>query len=353
MNDGWIYQDQVLPRDVGQTLVNYYAQRYRHSSQADWQQRIESGQIWVDGAIAPPETLLKPGQRLAYRRPPWQEPPVPLTFEVLYDDGDVIAIAKPAGLPMLPGGGFVQHTLLWQVQQRYPAEDSDHRPYPVHRLGRGTSGLTLWGRSPAARAYLTQQFRRNTAQPVSSPAEQSAAAPLRKTYRALVGAWQLPDTFTLTQPIGKLPHPTLGYVYGATATGRPAHSEGRVLWRKGKDDIAPGGTTDCTLLEVTILTGRPHQIRIHLAAAGYPLLGDPLYLPGGIPRQPADSATRDTASQAAAPCSESPPESPGVLPMPGDCGYWLHAHRLWFCHPIGTPMMLEASPPLLLREEWE
>ncbi len=343
MNDGWIYQDQVLPRDAGQTLVEYYAQRYRHSSQADWHHRIESGQIWVDGAIAPPDVLLKPGQRLAYHRPPWQEPPVPLTFEVLYDDGEVMAIAKPAGLPMLPGGGFVQHTLLWQVQQRYPADDSSHCPYPVHRLGRGTSGLTLWGRSPAARAHLTQQFRRNTAQPVAASAGQSAASPLRKTYRALVGAWHLPDTFTLTQPIGKLPHPTLGYVYGATATGRPAYSEGRVLWRNAATD----SPAERTLLEVTILTGRPHQIRIHLAAAGHPLWGDPLYLPGGIPRQRAESVTTDAASQGGAQCSESP----SALPMPGDCGYWLHAHRLWFCHPTGTLMMLEAPPPLLLREE--
>ena len=78
--------------------------------------------------------------------------------------------------------------------------------------------------------------------------------------------------------------------------------------------------SDATLLEVTILTGRPHQIRIHLATVGYPLLGDPLYVPGGQPR--ADGRA-----------------------IPSDCGYWLHAQRLSFIHPAGEPMVLTCEPP--------
>jgi 23S rRNA pseudouridine1911/1915/1917 synthase len=77
----------------------------------------------------------------------------------------------------------------------------------------------------------------------------------------------------ISNPIGKIPHSVLGYVYGATPEGKIARSDCRVLERH----------RNCILVEVTILTGRPHQIRIHLAAAGYPLLGDPLYVAGGIP----------------------------------------------------------------------
>ena len=115
--------------------------------------------------------------------------------------------------------------------------------------------------------------------------------------------------------IGKVDHPVLGYVDAATATGLSAYSEGCVLWR----------SAESTLVEVTIRTGRPHQIRIHLAAAGYPLLGDPLYGVGGLPQR-----------------WELRPD--GTIPVPGDVGYWLHAHRLVLPHPR-TQTKLEFVAP--------
>lgn len=304
MNQGWIYQDQINRVGAGQTVLEFYAQRYRHSSQAEWQERIAAGQVLLDDKPTTADTLLQPGQRLTYHRPPWEEPEVPLSFETLYEDPDLLVVAKPAGLPVLPGGGFLEHTLLWQLQQRYPHET----PLPVHRLGRGTSGLMVMARSPLARASLSQQMRTNTLG--------KGDRPIHKTYRALVGSSHLADHFTITQPIGKIPHPVLGYVYGATAEGLSAYSECHVYRR----------TSTTTLLEVTILTGRPHQIRIHLAAVGYPLTGDPFYAAGGIPRLPTNSAEK--------------------LPVPGDCGYHLHAHQLSFIHPTGRhPMSFQCPPP--------
>ncbi len=298
MNNGWIYHDQVKRSEAGLTVLEYYTQRYRHSSREEWQDRIAAEQIWLNGQVATADQRLQTGQNLAYHRPPWEEPEVPLAFEVLYEDPDLLIIAKPSGLPVLPGGGFVEHTLLWQLQQHYPQET----PLPIHRLGRGTSGLMVMARSPQARANLSQQMRDGN---------------IHKTYRALVGPGTMPDCFTITQPIGKLPHPILGYVYGAAPDGRSAHSECQVL-RRG---------AETTLLAVTILTGRPHQIRIHLASAGYPLIGDPLYDVGGVPRLQAAIAT-------------------GKLPVPGDCGYHLHAHHLVFRHPsTGNSMSLTCPAP--------
>jgi 23S rRNA pseudouridine1911/1915/1917 synthase len=96
--------------------------------------------------------------------------------------------------------------------------------------------------------------------------------------------------------------------------GKPSVSHVRRL-------AARGGQA---LVEVSIPTGRPHQIRIHLAAAGHPLVGDPLYAPGGVPR-----------------------EKPG---LPGEGGFWLHSHRLRLPHPVtGRPLELECPPPPLLR----
>lgn len=301
MNQGWIYQDQIGTKGNGQTVLDYYCQRYRHSSKLEWTSRILSGQILLDDAPTTPSTLLKAGQWLAYHRPPWQEPEVPLFFEILHEDVDLLVVNKPSGLPVMPGGGFLEHTLLWQLKQRYPQET----PTPIHRLGRGTSGLLLLARTPLARAHLSQQMR-------ESSSKSNRDRLLRKTYLAIVGSGPIPDQFSIETPIGKIPHSTLGYLYAATPNGKFAYSEGRVLQRNATQ----------TLVEVTIFTGRPHQIRIHLAAIGFPLIDDPLYGVGGIPLQQAQIA------------------------VPGDCGYFLHAHHLTFIHPrTETSIKVECEVP--------
>ncbi len=289
-NNGWIYRDIVHKDQPPTTVLDYYTHHYRHSDCATWQTRIESGQILLNGQPTQPDTPLLPGQHLSYHRPPWQEPPVPLDFTTLYEDEVLLVVNKPSGLPVLPGGNFLQHTLLWQLRQRYPTAA------PIHRLGRGTSGIMLIAKTKAARAHLSQQMRQRR---------------LGKTYRTLIGAaHDLPNQFTITHPIGKLPYPQLGHIYGANPEGLEAYSDCSVIRRR----------PDATLLDINILTGRPHQIRIHLATAGYPLLGDPLYIVGG---------------QA----------DPTGTAIPSDCGYWLHAHRLSFIHPAGEPMQLTCEPP--------
>lgn len=295
INQGWTYQEKVNSQGAGQTLLDYYCQNYQHSSREEWQNRILAGQILINHQIASPETILKKGQQLTYQRSPWEEPDVPLDFVTLYEDTDLMIITKPSGLPVLPGGGFLQNTLLYQLQQRYPQET----PVPIHRLGRGTSGLMLIARSSLAKSKLSQQMRDRQ---------------ITKIYRALIGPSELPTEFTINQAIGKIPHPILGYIYGATPTGKFAQSDCRVLERSSTK----------TLLDISILTGRPHQIRIHLAAIGYPLLGDPLYDVGSI----AKIIRIDSK-----------------ISVPSDCGYWLHAHQLGFIHPATSEYLSFICPP--------
>ena len=291
MNQGWIYQETVKAIDAGQTILDYYTKKYRHSNREQWQARIESGRVLLNRAVAATETMVRRGDSLEYHRQPWVEPQVPLEFEILYADANLLVVNKPAGLPVIPGGGFLEHTLLHQLKNHYPQDT----PTPIHRLGRGTSGILLLGRSPLAKSSLAAQIRRSTIGQNSSE--------FSKVYRVLVRGNVKSDRLIIKQPIGKITHPRLGYIYGAVDRGKHARSEAKVIRRY----------QDYTLLEVKILTGRPHQIRIHMASAGHPLLGDPLYVAGGT----------------FAPISERQQ----TIPVPGDCGYFLHSYRLSFIHP--------------------
>jgi len=307
LNQGWIYREQVRSSAVGQTVLKYYSTRYRHSSEQEWRAKIESGQVFLDDKRVLTETILQLGQNLAYHRPPWQEPIAPLDFEIIYEDSDLLAIAKPAGLPVLPGGGFLENTLVWQVKKLYP----QNPPAPIHRLGRGTSGLLLLAKTALAKSSLCRQIRTSTTNKAINEDER-----IQKIYLAKVDQVVSRDRFTITNPIGKIPHPYLGYIYGATPTGKFSHSECQVLQRN----------SDSTIIQVKILTGRPHQIRIHLAAAGFPLTGDPLYGVGGIPKVIQNN-----------------------IVLPGDCGYHLHAHRLTFTHPRKNERVnLICTPPVSL-----
>lgn len=315
-NQGWTYQEQVSTVDQGKTILDYYTSKYRHSTPTEWQARINSGQILLNNSPANVETVLQGGETLTYHRSPWIEREVPLQFEIIYEDSDLLVINKPSGLPVIPGGGFLVHTLLWQLKIHYPQDT----PVPIHRLGRGTSGLLLLGRSPLAKSELGRQIRHSTIR--------QNRTQISKVYQVLVQGNSISDRLTITQPIGKISHPLLGYVYGATPGGKDALSHCQVIRRYANH----------TLLEVTIFTGRPHQIRIHLAAVGYPLLGDPLYIKGGTFAPIASSKLNSSQS------NQTP------IAVPGDCGYFLHAHRLSFIHPRSLERLTFASP---LPQDWQ
>lgn len=294
LNGGFRYRERA---DAGATpcsVLDYLTDRYRHSSGAQWRHRLEQGRIEIDGTVATAASTLHPGQVLVWNRPPWREPTVPLSFAVLHEDPDLLAVAKPSGLPTVPAGGFLQHTLLARVRHRYPDAA------PAHRLGRGTSGIVLFARSARTRAGLAAAWR---------------AQRIEKVYRALVDGAARPDRFSVDTPIGPVPHSRLGSVHAAREDGKPSLSHVRVIERRD----------DSSLVEVTIESGRPHQIRIHLAAAGFPLCGDPFYGAGGLPRRSGHA-------------------------LPGDTGYALHASRLRFRHPAdGRLMTVECHPPAALR----
>jgi 23S rRNA pseudouridine1911/1915/1917 synthase len=290
LNRGYAYTTIIGRKDHGQTLLSHLASLYPHSTTEVWQQNLNNGEVTLNGEPASGSELLTAGQTLVWNRPPWIEPDAPQHFEVLLDDPSLLAVNKPSGLPTLPGGGFMENTLLRLVQKHSPHAN------PVHRLGRGTSGIVLFAKTPQAAAQLTANW--NTLK-------------IQKIYRALAQNVAAQDAYEILTPIGLVPHPRIGSVWAANPSGKPSKSLARVVAR----------STSSTTFEVSLYSGRPHQIRIHLASIGHPLVGDPLYASGGQPLE----------------------NLPG---LPGDGGYLLHAQFLKFEHPLsGEHIQLEAALP--------
>lgn len=299
-NAGWVYVDVVDRVAAGATALAYYAARYPHSSAATWGGRLRDGQLRRGDEVLTAASILCAGDRLEYRRPPWTEPPAPRAFAMIWDDGDLLAVVKPAGLQVLPAGLFLENTLVHAVRERVAGA-----PAPAHRLDRGTSGIVLFARTRRGRCGL--------AAALSAPGA-------RKLYHALVQGAVATAPFAVEVPIGPVPYPGLGQAFAARSDGRSARSRVRLLERR------PAAAA--SLVEVELATGRPHQIRIHLAAVGHPLVGDPFYERGGWPRPP----------------------SPARPVRPGDGGYHLHAVQVAFRHPAtGAAIALYAHPPEPLR----
>jgi 23S rRNA pseudouridine1911/1915/1917 synthase len=290
LNRGYAYTTIIGSKEHGRTLLSHLASVYPHSSTEVWHKNLNNGEVTVDGVTANGSESLIAGQTLVWNRPPWTEPDAPQHFEILFEDAHLLAINKPSGLPTLPGGGFMENTLLRLVQKQTPTAN------PVHRLGRATSGIVLFAKTPQAAAKLTADW--NTCR-------------VQKVYRALTQGIAEQDAYEILTPIGLVPHPLIGSVWAASPGGKPSKSVAKVITRQA-------GTTT---FEVSLHSGRPHQIRIHLASIGHPLLGDPLYGPAGQPLE----------------------HLPG---LPGDGGYLLHAQFLKFHHPIkGEQIELEAPLP--------
>ncbi len=290
LNGGYAYTTIISSKYHGQTLLSHLASLYPHSSAQAWQQKLSNGEVTLDGVTATGSESVALGQALVWNRPPWVEPDAPLHFDVLFEDAHLLAVDKPSGLPTLPGGGFMENTLLRLVQRRSPGAN------PVHRLGRATSGIVLFAKTPQAASNLFANW--NTPK-------------IQKIYRALAQGVAERDAYEILTPIGLVPHPLIGSVWAASPSGKPSKSVAKVISR---------GTSDTTF-EVSLHSGRPHQIRIHLASIGHPLVGDPLY---GFTGQPLENL-------------------PG---LPGDGGYFLHAQYLRLQHPItGEPINLESPLP--------
>ena len=292
LNEGYRYRCVLGSDSATCTTLSYLSAHFTHSTEAEWQGRLASGEVLLNGVVATGHESLRAGEVLIWNRPGWVEMETPQQYSLVYEDGQLLAVNKPSGLPTIPGAGYYLNTLLSLVRRDFP------EACPLHRLGRATSGLVLFARNVMTASAVSRSWDK-----------------VEKQYQALGSRVASEDGYDIRSPIGKQSHPRLGNVYAANPDGKPARSVARTLDRR----------SDTTVFEVDLHTGRPHQIRIHLAFLGHPLEGDPLYAVGGQPKL----------------------DQPG---LPGDSGYWLHAKRLRLQHPFsGKEFTLEAPLPSILE----
>ncbi len=288
---------QAPPTEAGVRLDRFLHARLPEHSRARIQEWIRLGRVQVNGAPARPSYRLKGGERIVVQPaapPPLKAAPEPIPIEVLYEDEDLVAVNKPAGMIVHAGAGRRSGTLVNALLHRYgklSEVGGEERPGIVHRLDRYTSGVLLVARHDAAHRHLAAQF---------------AARRIEKTYLALVHGKVKTDHGVIDSPIARDPVRRVR-MSARLGRGRTALTEYRVLRRFGA----------FTYLEIHLHTGRTHQIRTHLAAIGHPVVGDRLY---GAPRQ-----------------------IEGFPPLER---YLLHAYRIRFTHPgTARPMTVEAPLP--------
>jgi 23S rRNA pseudouridine1911/1915/1917 synthase len=246
---------EIVSDADGVRLDKYVADKTSDLSRVRVNELIGSGVIKVNGRIEKPSYKVNPGDRIEAEIPP--SPPTGLAaedipLEVIYEDKDLAVINKPAGLTTHPAPGHPNGTLLNALLARYPelAQGEGDRPGIVHRLDKETSGLMVAARSRKAQAALSEQFKERQ---------------VTKGYLVLVQGRVEPKTGIIEAAIGR--HPLNRKKMAVTEAGREAKSQYNVIqYYKGY-----------TLLEVRIFTGRTHQIRVHLAAIGFPVVGDATY----------------------------------------------------------------------------
>ena len=291
-----------IPADVaGQRFDQILPGMFQGYSRAHLAGEVKSGRIRLDGREVPPRTRVRGGEEVEWNRveaPILGDRPQSMDLDVVFEDADLLVIDKPAGLVVHPGAGNRDGTLLNALLSHDPKLAQLPRAGIVHRLDKDTSGLLVVARTLPAQTALVATL---------------AARDVHRRYAAIVNGVPVAGG-TVDAPLDR--HPTDRLRRAVREGGRPAVTHYRVREKFRAH----------ALLQCELESGRTHQIRVHMAHAGWPLVGDPLYgrglrLPRGATPALAD-ALRGFKRQA------------------------LHAEHLAFAHPVtGEVLAFRAEPP--------
>ncbi len=307
--------------DKGARLDRFLAQKLPQLSRTRLKALILAGEVTTSGGtIKDPEYRVKPGESVEVRVPPLRAArpkaeKIPL--DVIHEDKDVIVIDKPAGLVVHPApgnaAGTLVNALIAHCGKSLSGIGGEKRPGIVHRLDKETSGLLVVAKNDRAHRSLAAQF-----------ADHGKSGGLQRRYLALVWGVPSPLQGTIDKPIGRDPRSRVKMSVRTGGRRAVTHYKVRKIF-KGKD-----GKPVASLLECELETGRTHQIRVHLAKIGHPLLGDETYGKGFQSR-----------------ASRLSPAAREALKVLGRQA--LHAYLLGFMHPAsGKGLRFESNPPKTL-----
>jgi 23S rRNA pseudouridine1911/1915/1917 synthase len=322
----------VPPEAARQRLDHFIATQLEGVSRSRVQLLLEQGDVFVNGAQAKPSLKLRGGEQILITGEPHPAPlratPQDIPLEVVYEDEYLAVINKPAGMMVHAGAGETEdarnsNTLVNALLFRFNALSSsggELRPGIVHRLDKETSGLIVVAKNDAAHAKLADLF---------------SSRQISKTYIALVHGRVGREKGSITAAVSRDPVRRTRMTTKPSENSRTAISHYEVTQRF---DTRFG---KFTLVRIRIETGRTHQIRVHMASLGHPVVGDTLYgAPGLLSVQGSPQAVTSRAARRK--------DEPERLKLGRN---FLHAARLVFTHPFtAKPLELEAPLPPELTE---
>ena len=289
------------------------------------QRHIDEGNVTVNGRTVKRKHHVQPGDVIDVYLPttrPEEIPAEPIPIDVIYEDDDMLALNKQAGIIVHPARGNWSGTLVnglayyfqknWRDPRELPSSGEVFRPGIVHRLDRDTTGVMLVAKTETALWRLGKQFEFRK---------------ISKTYTAIVHGSMPLDEDVIDMPIGK--HSGIGDKYAVHHDTGRAHpvmtKEAVTRYRVLRRMRAGVRNTEFTLVELFPKTGRTHQLRVHLSTIGYPIVGDKMY--GGGPLYRSQLEGRNQVAEGPVICRQA-----------------LHAHKIEFNHPRSDERMSLTAP---------
>lgn len=249
---------EVAARENGIRLDKYVSEHCTGLSRTRVQKLIADGFIRVNGAVTRSGYRVDTGDELSINIPPPESSSLEaeeIPLDIIYEDKDIIVVDKPAGLAVHPSPGHASHTLVNALLSHFselPETGGGERPGIIHRLDKDTSGVMVAAKNQSAQQNIMDQFRDRT---------------VVKRYTVLVKGRLKPSEGIIEAPVGRDPNRRQQMAVVPESRGREATTEYTVIEYIG----------NYTLLEVRPVSGRTHQIRVHLQAIGYPVAGDSVY----------------------------------------------------------------------------
>ena len=315
-NEETVLQSTVPSKDSGKDLAEYLSGRFRYHKKSEWEEFIREGRVLLNGARVMPDSVVKTRDIVSFRTI-LNEPPVNRNIRLIYQDEDFLVVDKPPHLPCHADGNFIKNTLIYILRQGIDGIDVSGTLHLAHRLDRETSGIVLLVKNPGLVTPVMEHF---------------SAGRVKKEYLAVVKGKVPENSFSVEGYIVRDINSIISFRQKLSQEVQDNKNLSRT------DFTLIKRMSDSSLLLAEPRTGRTNQIRIHLEAAGYPILGDKLY---GKTDQ--DYLAYINHARAGGDPFHFRENEPGR--------HLLHAAKLSFPHPhTGERMTFEAPMPEDMKE---